>query len=136
MRGLIPDTSVVVAAMLASHVHHTIAATVCAELDDLVEHSAIEVYSVLTRLPAPNRLDPEVAAATVAAHFRGRRLRLPAAEAAGLLGRLAAAGVAGGAVYDGAILAAADHHERTVLTLDRRMLATARRLDATAELIL
>jgi predicted nucleic acid-binding protein len=132
---LVPDTNVVIAAALATHVHHDAAAVACAELKDLVEHVALEAYSVLTRLPLALRVDPPLAVATIAAHWPGARLRLPADAAALLPARLSDAQISGGAVYDGLILATSAHHGRTLLTLDRGVMATARRLSAPAELL-
>ena len=90
-------------------------------------HAEFEVYSVLTRMPPPLRVTAAVASKLLAEVFPATR-HLGAAAAAGLRGELAALGIAGGAVYDGLVAAAAREHGLTLLTKDRRAERTYRLL--------
>ena len=55
-----PDTSVLVAGFATWHEAHQSAARALGRGVHLVAHSALETYSVLTRLPAPHRVAPAV----------------------------------------------------------------------------
>ncbi|MGC5584699.1 type II toxin-antitoxin system VapC family toxin [Ornithinimicrobium sp. W1665] len=116
------DTSVLVPAFLPFHERHRQALRGLggAELD-LPAHVLLETYSVLTRLPAPHRMAP---AAVLAALQRvtGSTLTLPGDGHLETVVALAAAGITGGAVYDGLVGMTAREHDRTLLTLDRRAL--------------
>jgi hypothetical protein len=81
---------------------------------------AIEVYSVLTRMPGGLAVPTATAASIVTGRFDGTPLRLRAADRASLLETLAAASVFGGASYDGLVALEANAHGYTILTLDRR----------------
>jgi PIN domain len=94
----------------------------------LPNHVAVEVYSVLTRMPGGLAVPAETAASIVTRRFNGAPLRLRAAESASLLETLAAASVFGGASYDGLVALEAKAHGCTMLTLDRRAQSTYRRL--------
>jgi len=63
----------------------------------LVEHCALETYSVLTRLPAPHRAPGDVVRDFLAARFRRPFLRLSAPAYRSFLVRLPDHGVSGGA---------------------------------------
>lgn len=121
------DTSVVVAALQAWHDDHR---RCVAALDEaltappvvLPAAVLVETYSVLTRLPAPHRLKPEVARRLLVETFRdATQLTGPPSDTWEFLGRLSTGGVTGGAVYDAAILhsASAAGAER-ILTLNGR----------------
>jgi hypothetical protein len=88
----------------------------------------LEAYSVLTRLPAGLAVPATTAAAVLEARFGGAPLRLGARERRGLLTTLAAAGVFGGASYDGLVALEAHAHSHTLLSLDERAQDTYRRL--------
>ena len=113
MRVLV-DTSCLVAAALPQHEHH--AATV-ADLTRrraaghtfvMAAHSVLEAYAVLTRLPPPHRLAPADAAAVLDRNWASTEsFALTGAEHWRLLRQVAAAGTAGGRIYDGAIAACA-----------------------------
>lgn len=66
MRALF-DTSVLVAALLASHPHHSVCTSYLnqaqsQEIEGFIStHSLAEIYSVLTRLPVRPRINPELA---------------------------------------------------------------------------
>lgn len=97
-------------------------------------HAAIETYSVLTRLPPPRRVRPDVAARLIATNFP--ESRYPSADAqAALLSTLAARGIAGGAVYDALVALAAAEHDATLISVDRRAAETYRAIGARFELV-
>ena len=97
-------------------------------------HAAFETFSVLTRLPPPARRSPAAVARLLAADFPHSRF-LVARATASLLADLETAGIAGGAVYDALVGAAAKEHQVTLATRDRRALETYRALDVNVELL-
>jgi predicted nucleic acid-binding protein len=129
------DTSVAVALAVAGHEHHhaTIKA-IGGRSCGLSGHAAFETFSVLTRLPPPNRRTPRAVARLLTHNFPGSRF-LSAQGAEQLHGRLAALGIAGGAVYDALVAATAAEHEITLATRDRRAAETYRALDIDFEFI-
>ena len=90
---------------------------------------------VLTGLPAGYAVPADVAADVLAVRFDGPALRPDAGARARLLRTLAAAGVLGGATYDGLVALEAASHGETLLTLDRRAEATYRRLGVAFDVI-
>jgi hypothetical protein len=88
----------------------------------------VEAYSVLTRLPSGLAVAPTLAASVLARRFSHPPLRLDDAQRGIVLQTLAAAGVFGGASYDGLVALEAKTHGRTLLTLDERAQSTYRRL--------
>lgn len=129
------DTSVAVPFVQTNHEHHD---AVLAALRDrrrgLAGHAAFEVFAVLTRLPPPNRLAAADAHRVLVQNFPGTRL-LGADEAADLLARLPALGIAGGSVYDALVGAVAVQHRLPLATRDRRALNTYRSLGVDLELL-
>lgn len=95
-----------------------------AETAFLPAHAAVEVFSVLTRLPQPFRVAPEPVVAFLKARFANTWISLPATETAAFLAQCADVGIVGGRTYDALIGVTAARHEATILTLDRRALAT------------
>lgn len=112
------DTSVVVAAVAAWHEGHAAANEAVARGVRVPAHCMVEAYSVLTRLPPPHRVPAGTAAEVLERRFPD--VPLPPADPAGLLGRLAAAGISGGAVYDGLVAMTAASHDALLLSRDRR----------------
>jgi predicted nucleic acid-binding protein len=100
----------------------------------LAGHAAFETFSVLTRLPPPARRTPSTVARLLAADFPHSRF-LGADAAAALLAELHTAGIAGGAVYDALVGAAAKEHGIALATRDRRALDSYRALDVRLELL-
>jgi hypothetical protein len=100
----------------------------------LAAHSALETYSVLTRLPGDARLAAADAARIIAEVF-GRPVPLPAERTVGLVDELAESGVAASAVYDALIAITASCDDRILLTRDRRAAATYSRLNAVHEVV-
>jgi predicted nucleic acid-binding protein len=132
---LLVDTSVAVALTVVDHRGHL--ATFAAVGDrrlGLAGHAAFETFSVLTRLPAPARRTPATVARLLAANFPETRF-LSEAGAAALLAGLKASGIAGGAIYDALVGAAAAEHRLPLATRDRRSLDTYRVLDVDVELL-
>lgn len=89
---------------------------------------------MLTRLPASNRRTPVAVAQLLTHNFPGSRF-LSAQGAGRLHARLAPLGIAGGAVHDALVAAAAAEHEITLATRDRRAAETYRALGIDFELI-
>ena len=97
-------------------------------------HAAVELLSVLTRLPAPQRLNPVTAWHLQVTNFPESRF-LSATDTAELLGEFAGLGLAGGAVYDGLVAATAREHRLPLITCDRRAEPTYRALGISYELL-
>lgn len=118
------DTSVVIAALLSWHEAHD-ASRRAAAGGAIPAHALLESYSVLTRLPPPHRVAPAVASRLLAGWFPSKVVLVPTAASSGaVVGRLAAAGVVGGAAYDGLVALTAAEHRAELLTRDRRAAAT------------
>jgi predicted nucleic acid-binding protein len=132
---LLIDTSVAVALAVADHEHHPATRKAIGRRScGLSGHAAFETFSVLTRLPPPNRRTPRAVARLLAHNFPGSRF-LSAQAAERLQARLAPLGIAGGAVYDALVAAAAAEHGITLATRDRRAAETYRTLEISFELI-
>jgi len=107
------DTSVVVPALLVAHDHHDRSVrAVRASLADpdgtvVPLPVLIEAYSVLTRLPAPWRLRPEVAALALRKTFAGTVAVSYLTDPWPVLYSLAASGLSGGVAHDAHIAACA-----------------------------
>lgn len=129
------DTSVAVAAFASWHEKHAAARGLVADGVALVDHCALETYSVLTRLPPPSRVDPAMAREYLATQFAGPLLRLSAGAYRRFILGLAAAGVSGGAVYDALVAATALAHGTELLSCDRRALAVYERYGVTVRLL-
>jgi len=129
------DTSAAVAMVVGDHHDHesTFQALHARELG-LSGHAAFETFSVLTRIPAPSRMAPAGVQRLLASNFPHSRFLSPA-RAAQLLQSLAEHDIAGGTVYDALVGAAALEHELTLVTRDRRALATYRELGVAVELL-
>jgi predicted nucleic acid-binding protein len=123
------DTSIAVPLVVADHDHHRrVVEAVDARVLGLAGHAAFETYSVLTRLPPPARRGPAAVTRLLAHNFPASRF-LGGEGAADLLRQLAPVGIAGGAVYDALVGAAAAQHGLELLTRDRRAAETYRLLD-------
>jgi len=80
-------------------------------------------------------LEQGLAADLLRRRFPAAPLSLPTRQRATLIARLAAAGVIGGAVYDGLIAATAAHHGAVILSLDHRAARTYEALGARFRLL-
>ena len=119
-REALVDTSVAVAILLADHAGHaeTMAAVEGLRLG-LAGHAWFETYSVLTRLPPGSRRSPRDVCALLEHDFPATR-HLDTESLGALGAELARLGVAGGAVYDALVGAAARAHGLPLLSRDRR----------------
>lgn len=118
------DTSVVVAAVLGWHEAHDQARR-AARGGGIPAHALLESYSVLTRLPAPHRVAPGVASSLIAGWFPPERILVPSSELTrSVMGRLAAAGIGGGAAYDALVGLTAAEHGAELRTRDQRAAVT------------
>lgn len=97
-------------------------------------HAAVELMSVLSRLPPPHRLSSVAALRLEETNFPESRF-LSATDSKALLREFAEMGLAGGALYDGLVGAAARKHKLPLVTCDRRAEPTYRMLGVTYELL-
>ena len=114
------DTSVVVAAFASWHERHDAARRALDQGLRLIEHCALETYSVLTRLPPPHRAHGDVVREFLNMRFPQPFLRLNAAAFREFLWSLPARGVSGGAAYDALVAATAADHEAELVSCDQR----------------
>jgi predicted nucleic acid-binding protein len=129
------DTSVVVAAFASWHEALAEAVRVVAQRPDLPAPCALEVYAVLTRLPPPHRAEGALVRDFLDRTFPGALLMLPADQSRELIGALVEMGIAGGAAYDAVIATIAVHHQRGLVTLDRRARPTYDRVGVAVRLL-
>jgi predicted nucleic acid-binding protein len=126
---MLVDTSVAVALAVSDHRHHD-------QTHDALEgrrlglagHAAFETFSVLTRLPPPARRTPATVARLLGATFPDSRF-LGSEATRELMVQLDLHRIAGGSVYDALVGAAANEHNCTLATRDRRALGVYRALE-------
>ena len=116
----VADTSVVVAAFASWHERHDVARRALDGGGRLVEHCALETYSVLTRLPPPHRAPGEVVLAFLEARFPEPFLRLSPAVYRDFLSALPEQAISGGAAYDALVAATAADNDADLVSCDRR----------------
>lgn len=129
------DTSVVVAGFASWHEGHRAAVEALDRRPRLLAHVALESFSVLSRLPPPHRVRPQLVAEFLHARFPERPLGLPAAAHLRLLDEAARAGISGGAVYDALVGATARHAGATLLSRDARAIRVYELLGVSYELV-
>lgn len=129
------DTSVLVAGFARWHAEHGSAAAAIRRVDAIVDHVAVETFSVLTRLPPPRRVPPHLVTAFLDAHIPRSTPRLAAIPATSVLDTAVRAGISGGAVYDLVVALAAQRGDALLLSLDRRAAATYEAAGAKYELL-
>jgi predicted nucleic acid-binding protein len=118
---IVADSSVVIPAALPWHEHHAVAiSSLQGQKTQLLAPVLMETYSVLTRLPPPQRLAPELALRYLREKFEFPPLMLPPESYERLLTLTTKERIVGGAVYDALIGTVAREFESTLLTLDRR----------------
>jgi predicted nucleic acid-binding protein len=127
---LTADTSAVIAGLSAWHEQHEVAAALLEGVTTIPAHVFVEAYSVLTRLPSGLAVPATAAATALTRRFPQTPLTIGARERRLLLETLAAAGVFGGATYDGLVALEASAHGETLLTLDERAQITYQRVGA------
>jgi len=129
------DTSLVIAAFASWHESHEAARHA---LDDglrLIEHCALETYSVLTRLPPPHRTSGEVVRDFLTARFPRPFLRLREQAYKDFILGLPDHGVTGGAAYDALVAATAAGCNAELVTCDRRALPIYERYGVRTQLV-
>jgi predicted nucleic acid-binding protein len=130
-----PDTSVLIAGFATWHEGHQSAARALNRGVHLVAHAAVETYSVLTRLPPPHRVAPDVAHAYLTAVTSADYLTLDARSHRDLVKYLAEHAVTGGATYDALVGSTAKGAGATLLTRDGRAVRTYELLQVEYELV-
>ncbi|MHB1472442.1 MAG: PIN domain-containing protein [Dermatophilaceae bacterium] len=129
------DTSAALAFVQPSHAAHaTTYAALVERPKGLAGHAAFETFSVLTRLPPPDRLTPQAARRLIEVNFPHTRF-LSSEGSAALVAQLSASGVSGGAVYDALVAAAAAEHGLRLVSRDARAAGTYRAMGADLELL-
>jgi len=135
MTELVVDTSVAIPLIVTSHVaHRSVNAAIGGRGIALAGHSLHETYAVLTRLPGDARVSPGDAVRLLGERFEAAAL-LDVRSVRSAPAVLAAAGVAGGATYDGLIALAARSAGLPLATRDRRAQGTYRLLGVTVEML-
>jgi predicted nucleic acid-binding protein len=129
------DSSILVAAFATWHEKHKAARRALDDGTCLIEHCALECYSVLTRLPPPHRAPAELVGEFLRSEFPGPYLRIGARTYRRFLLALAGQGIVGGAVYDALVAATAAEHEVVLLSCDRRAATTYERSGVRFELV-
>lgn len=114
------DTSLVVAAFASWHEKHQAARQALDEDIRLIDHCALESYSVLTRLPAPHRAPAELVRQFLQERFSKPYLRLSVGAYRAFVLALPAQGISGGAAYDALIAATAARTGAELVSCDRK----------------
>jgi predicted nucleic acid-binding protein len=118
------DTSVAVAAFASWHEFHERARKALEGDVRLIDHCALETYSVLTRLPPPHRCAGSMVRDFLRLRFAEPYLRLEARAHKEFVLQLPDHAVTGGGVYDALIAATAVGHSAELITCDRRAAST------------
>jgi hypothetical protein len=129
------DTSLVVAAFASWHENHEGARRALDGGLRIIEHCALETYSVLTRLPAPHRISGAVVREFLGTRFPQSFLRLSARAYKDFLLGLPDHGVTGGAAYDALVAATAAVCDVGLVTCDRRALPIYERYGVRIQLL-
>jgi predicted nucleic acid-binding protein len=129
------DTSLVIAAFASWHESHEAARRALDGGLRLVEHCALETYSVLTRLPSPHRTSGEVVCKFLTERFPQPFLRLNARAYKDFVFGLPGCGVTGGAAYDALVAATAAGAGAELFTCDRRALPVYERYGVRTRLL-
>lgn len=129
------DTSVLVAAFASWHADHDLAVRELTRRPLVVAHSLVETFSVLTRLPEPQRAEPALVAEFLERNFLDPPLTLDPNQFRSVPTTLSEHGIGGGAAYDGLIAITALCHAVQLVSLDRRAESTYRRCGVSFELL-
>jgi predicted nucleic acid-binding protein len=116
------DTSVVIAAFASWHESHEGARRALDGGLRLIEHCALETYSVLTRLPTPHRTSGAVVRQFLMTRFPHPFLRLSARAYKDFILGLPDHGVTGGTAYDALVAATAAACGAELVSCDQRAL--------------
>ena len=131
----VADTSLVVAAFASWHEQHEPARRALDSGLRLIDHCALETYSVLTRLPAPHRSPGVLVRDFLASRFPHPFLRLGAGAYRSFVAGLPEHALSGGAVYDPLGAATAAGHRAQLVSCDRRALATYERYGVSVDIV-
>ncbi len=132
---ILVDTSVAVAIVVSDHEAHASTLRAVSGLRlGLSGHAWFETYSVLTRLPSPARRPVAEVGRLLAHDFPATRF-LDEQAAQALVQDLPRLAIAGGAVYDALVGAAARRHGLRLLTRDRRALPVYQSLAVEVDLL-
>lgn len=135
MTDIAVDTSVAVPLLVATHpAHPAVSAWAQDRTLALSGHALAETYSVLTRLPGEARVAPHDAVTLIDEAFEGAVV-LDEAVAREVHREFARRGIAGGAVYDGLVGAAARNSDLPLATRDARSRGTYEAIGARVELV-
>ena len=129
------DTSVVVAAFASWHEKHEVARRALDGGLRLIEHCALETYSVLTRLPPPHRASAKVVRDFLTARFPKPYLRLSTQAYKDFVLGLPDLEIAGGAAYDALVAATSAACGADLVTCDRRALPIYERYGLRTQLL-
>lgn len=129
------DTSLVIAAFASWHECHEAARRALDGGLRLIEHCALETYSVLTRLPPPHRTSGAVVRDFLTARFPQPFLRLSEQAYKDFIFGLPDHGVTGGAAYDALVAATAAGFHAELVTCDRRALPVYERYSVRSQLL-
>lgn len=125
---LLLDTSAAIALVHPGHEHHlAVMSHAAGRTLGLAGHAEFETYSVLTRLPPPQRLSSAAALRLINTNFPHTK-HLSAPHAASVLKAIASAQVAGGSTYDALVGLVTRHQGLELLTCDARAIQTYRAL--------
>jgi predicted nucleic acid-binding protein len=117
---IVPDSSVLIAALASHHAAHERAVGAVGEDPRLIIHVAFETSSVLSRMPEGQRMEATVVLDALEREFPEPWLVLDRDAQRTCLRRAVDAGLRGGALYDALIAATAREHGATLLSADRR----------------
>jgi predicted nucleic acid-binding protein len=118
------DTSVLVAGFARWHTDHKSATTAIRRVGAIVDHVAVETFSVLTRLPPPRRVPAHLVTAFFDDHFPSSVPRLASTPSTDVLDIAVRGGIAGGAIYDLVVALAAQRGGAVLVSLDHRAAKT------------
>jgi toxin FitB len=129
------DTSVAVALCVEGHIgHRTVVDAIGSRRVGLAGHAWFETFSVLTRLPAPQRRASRDVLRLLRDNFPETVFVTDADQVAFTL-ELETTTISGGAIYDALVALAARSARRVLLTSDQRAAATYAALGVNVEFV-
>ena len=134
-----PDSSVLIAGFLPAHTSHPQALAALRQVRDegrLVAHTVAETYAVLTAPGGPAAAPGETVLAYLSQFLERDAIAITTPVYLETLTRLSRASLAGGAVYDGLIAAAAREAGARLVSLDRRAARAYLACGVAAELLI
>ena len=135
VRTVLLDTSVAVAVCTEDHAAHQRGIDAIGDRRvGLAGHAWFETFSVLTRLPPPQRRAPSDVCTLLRTNFPASSFLTDTAQRA-FIDELTSLSIAGGAIYDALVGLAARVASQTLLTRDQRALSTYQALGIDIELL-